>query len=278
MAAKLLFSACFGRKGCSKDSSENAANDHTANAQDPASGEEQRKGDPVLVELFTSQGCATSPEAELLISRLGSGDLPDDAPPVFILSYHVEYWDYLGWKDPYGSVQWTARQKAYVEALQQDTIYTPQVVVQGRAECFGTNEEAIVAEIGKAPQFPGPTMQATFERKTPETLQVSLSGPLRTKVDGKGMDIMVALYESKLVTEVGSGENKGRVVKNDFVVRMLEKMCTVRDVSAKKTVTGTVSFNLWEGFDSSRCGVVLFLQNASMQNFGCQRFQIPDSI
>ncbi|XP_031472623.1 uncharacterized protein LOC116244995 [Nymphaea colorata] len=277
MAAK-LFSACFGRKGCRKDSSDNAAKVHTANAQDPASGEEQRKGGSVLVELFTSQGCATSPEAELLISRLGRGELPDDAPPVIILAYHVEYWDYLGWKDPFGSMLWTARQKAYVEALQQDTIYTPQVVVQGRAECFGTNEEALLAEISKAQQFSGPTMQATFERKTPETLQVSLSGALRTKVDGKGMDIMVALYENGLVTEVSSGENKGQVMKNDFVVRVLEKMCTVRDVSAKKTVSGTVNFNLWDGFDSSKCGIVVFLQNPSMQNFGCQQFQLPDDL
>lgn len=67
-----------------------------------------------MVELFSSQGCATSLQAEMLISSLGRGDFQLDDTPVVMLAYHVDYWDYMGWKDPFGSSQWTVRQKTYV--------------------------------------------------------------------------------------------------------------------------------------------------------------------
>lgn len=123
-------------------------------------------------------------------------------------------------------------------------------------------------------------MQATFERLTSdsESLQVSLTGSLRSKVDNQGVNIMVALYESGLVTNCPAGENKGRVLSNDYVVRKLEKLCTVKDISPKKNVSGTVTFPLWEGFNSSKCGVAVFVQNNSHHIFGSQNFQLPDNI
>lgn len=112
----------------------------------------------MLVEMFTSQGCATSPAADLVLSRLGRGDFQLEVP-VVLLAFHVDYWDYVGWKDPFGSSQWTVRQKAYVEALGLDTIFTPQVVVQGKAQCVGNDENALVSAITSAPRFPAPTFQ-----------------------------------------------------------------------------------------------------------------------
>ncbi|KAI3441572.1 uncharacterized protein J3R85_002167 [Psidium guajava] len=239
--------------------------------------EEQRRGGAVLVELFSSQGCATSPEAEMLISRLGRGDFELEVP-VIVLAHHVDYWDYVGWKDPFGSSQSTVRQKAYVEALRLDTMFTPQVVVQGRAQCMGTDQEGLLSAITSAPRFPAPTFQATFQRPSPDTLQVSLSGALRSKVDGGGVNVMVALYESGLVTDISKGENKDRVLSNDFVVRRLDKLCSVKDVSAKKTVSGTVSFPLWEGFNGSKCGIAVFLQNSGHQIFGSQNISLPHNV
>ncbi|KAJ8764670.1 hypothetical protein K2173_007757 [Erythroxylum novogranatense] len=222
-------------------------------------------------------GCKTSPEAELLVSRLGRGDFALEAP-VIVLAFHVDYWDYMGWKDPYGSSQWTVRQKAYVEALKLDTMFTPQVVVQGRAQCVANDEEPLLSAIMNAQRFHCPAFQATFQRPTSDTLQVSLSGPLRSKIDNNGVNIMVALYESGLVTDCPRGENKGRVLSNDYVVRKLEKLCTVKDISAKKVVSGTVNFSLWEAFNSTKCGLVVFVQNNSHQIFGSQSFQLPDTI
>ncbi|KAK3424272.1 hypothetical protein EUGRSUZ_F01074 [Eucalyptus grandis] len=262
--------ACFGT------SSRRAVHEKQAATAD-MSAEEQRRGGAVLVELFSSQGCATSPEAEVLISRLGRGDFELEAP-VIVLAHHVDYWDYVGWKDPFGSSRSTVRQKAYVEALRLDTMFTPQAVVQGRAQCVGTDQEGLLSAIASAPRFPALTFKATFQRPSPDTLQVTLAGALRSKVDSQGVNIMVALYESGLVTDIPKGENKDRVLSNDFVVRRLEKLCAVKDVSAKKTVSGTVSFPLWEGFNSSKCGMAVFVQNSGHQIFGSQNFSLPHNV
>ena len=271
MAPRLL--SCFGKGN--RDSS--SKNQNHANVTVDVSAEEQRRGGALLVELFSSQGCATSPAADLLVSRLGRGDFQLEMP-VIILAFHVDYWDYMGWKDPYGSSQWTVRQKAYVESLKLDTMFTPQIVVQGRTQCVGNDEEALLSSIVNAPRFPAPTFQATFLRPTPDSLQVSLSGALRATVDHNGVKVMVALYESGLVTDCPRGENKGRVLSNEFVVRKLEKLCTVKDISAKKTVSGTVNFALWEGFNGSKCGVAVFVEDNSHQIFGSQSIQLPDTI
>lgn len=92
------------------------------------------------------------------------------------------------------------------------------------------------------------------------------------------MDVMVALYESGLVTDCDGGENKGRMLNNDYVVRRMEKLVSIKDVAAKKIVAGTVEFALWEGFNAAKCGVLLFVQDESLQTFGVQQIQIPDTI
>lgn len=273
MAPRII--SCFGKSG---RSSRSGKNDAAATADETA--EEQRRGGdgPVLVELFSSQGCKTSPEAELLISRLGRGDFNLDQP-IIVLSFHVDYWDYMGWKDPYGSSQWTVRQKAYVESLQLDTMFTPQIVVQGGAHCVGNEEDNLLSNIASAPRFPTPNFQANIQKPTPETLQVSLSGQLRMKIDHQGANIMVALYENGLVTNCPKGENRGRVISNDFVVRRLEKLCSVKDTSAKKNISGTINFPLWETFISSKCGIALFVQqNSSHHIFGSQKFDLPNDL
>ena len=151
------FFTCLTGGGKTKDSSAREAEEEGAVVAASA----------VVVELFSSQGCKTSPEAELLMSRLGRGDFGLNRP-VIVLAYHVDYWDHMGWKDPYGSSQWTVKQKAYVEALKLDTLFTPQVVVQGQAHCLGNEEEALLSAIGSASPFPAPTLQVTI--KSPQTL------------------------------------------------------------------------------------------------------------
>ena len=154
MAPRLL--SCFGKR----NSDSFSKNQNHANVTVDVSAEEQRRGGAVLVELFSSQGCATSPAAELLVSRLGRGDFQLEMP-VIALAFHVDYWDYMGWKDPYGGSQWTVRQKAYIESLKLDTMFTPQIVVQGRTQCVGNDEEALLSSIVNAPRFPSPTFQVS---------------------------------------------------------------------------------------------------------------------
>ncbi|KAK1679489.1 hypothetical protein QYE76_040337 [Lolium multiflorum] len=253
------FLACFGRGSA------------TASAPDPA--EELAPG-PVLVELFSSQGCAASPDADAVAARLAQ----DSAGGVVVLGFHVDYWDYRGWKDPFASSAWTVRQKAYVEALRLDTLFTPQVVVQGRADCVGTEHDKLALAVRDAPKYPSPAFKVTFQRPNPTTLQASFTGPLRARVEGGG-SVMVALYESGVVTDCGRGENKGKALLNDHVVRRLEKLAAVRDgASAKKTVSGSVQFPLWDGFRPTKCGVVVFVQNAALQVLGVQHLDLPDKV
>ncbi|PON55867.1 Thioredoxin-like fold containing protein [Parasponia andersonii] len=273
MAPRLF--ACFGKSALLASPKVAERSGGTADV----AAEEQRRGGAVLVELFSSQGCATSPEAELLVSRLGRGDFGEmGLPPVVVLAHHVDYWDYMGWKDPFGSSLSTVRQKAFVEALNMDTMFTPQVVVQGKAHCVGNDETALLGLIRDAARFPAPTFQATFQRPSPDSLQVSLTGALRTKIDGHGATVMVALYENGLVTDCNRGENKGCILSNDFVVRKLERLCTVKDISAKKTLSGTVNFPLWEGFNASKCSLAIFVESTSHQIFGSQNFELPNDI
>lgn len=158
MGRRLL--ACFGKGGSSSGGAKETQA-HEKNATADVSAEEMRRGGAVLVELFSSQGCKTSPEAEILVSRLGRGDF-ELGVPVIVLAYHVDYWDYMGWKDPYGSSQWTVRQKAYVEALNLDTMFTPQLVFQGRVQCQGNDQDGMLSAIANAPKFPAPSFQVSM--------------------------------------------------------------------------------------------------------------------
>lgn len=161
MAPRLF--ACFGR-GASSSSTTTDKPASSPDLHDTAdqAAEEQRRGGAVLVELFSSQGCGTSTDAEAIASRVGRGDLGLDDVPVVVLAWHVDYWDYRGWKDPFGSSVWTVRQKAFVESLQLDTLYTPQVVIQGRTQCLGTDENSIADAARAAPRFPSPAMKVDF--------------------------------------------------------------------------------------------------------------------
>uniref|UniRef100_A0A7N0UZE1 Uncharacterized protein n=1 Tax=Kalanchoe fedtschenkoi TaxID=63787 RepID=A0A7N0UZE1_KALFE len=272
--ARGIFS-CFGRPSFFPRTT-TASSSSSATADE--SSEEARRCGPVVVELFSSQGCATSPVAELVVSRLARGDF-DLEMPVVVLAYHVDYWDYAGWKDPFGSSLWTVRQKAYVEALRLDTMFTPQVVVQGRSHCLGNDEEALLATINAAPRFPALAFQATFAMTEPQTLQVSLTGSMRSKAGTDEANVMVALYESGAVTDCPGGENKGKVLSNDFVVRKLEKLCSVEDIMiGKKSVNEVVNFSLWEGFNRCKCGAAVFVQNSQHHVFGSQSFKLPDNL
>lgn len=150
MAPRLL--ACLGKPSWSERSK----------ATTDVAAEEQRQGGAVVVELFKSQGCTTSPEAEVLASRLGRGDF-ELGIPLILLAHHVDYWDDMGWKDHFGSSLSTVRRKAYVEALGLDTMFTPQVVVQGRTHCTGTDQETLLASIASAPRFPAPMFQVKIQ-------------------------------------------------------------------------------------------------------------------
>jgi hypothetical protein len=206
----------------------------------PATQQEE----PVLVELFTSQGCSSCPPADKLLRSINERTDVE----VIALSFHVDYWDYIGWRDPYSSKQATRRQQAYAAQIAQGRAYTPQLVVDGQAHVLGSNARDAVSAIEGAHKRPssGVRLATSVLRKDKKSVRLDLG--VQGKVSGKRL--YLALYESGLVTKVRRGENAGRKIRNDYVVRHL--------VEVK---TGESTITLDPSWDAEQLGVVAFAQD-----------------
>ncbi|MDO8975299.1 thioredoxin family protein [Reyranella sp.] len=170
---------------------------------------------PWAVELFTSQGCSSCPPADALLGRLSM------RPDIVALAFHVDYWDYIGWRDPFASRETTERQRAYARVLKQRYVYTPEMVVDGIGHDTGRDRAPIEALLAKA--------QARSPRRATPTLSRSIGGPLTIKLDtfpleGRTADVTLAIYDRRHTTPVKSGENQGRMIENFNVVRQLERV------------------------------------------------------
>ena len=170
-------------------------------------------GTPVLVELFTSEGCSSCPSADQLLARLAA----DQAVPgalVVPLSLHVDYWNHLGWKDQFSSPRYTKRQCAYAARFgNPGRVYTPQMVVDGRTGLVGSDEREARRAIGESAREPKASV-----RVSPST-----TGAAHVTVAGApgGADVFLAVLEDGIVSEVTRGENAGRRLAHTSVVRDL---------------------------------------------------------
>ncbi len=214
---------------------------------------------PVVVELFTSQGCSSCPPADRLLTRLGED--PRFAGRVLPLSFHVDYWNYIGWQDPFSSARWSARQNEYAHAFRSDRIYTPQVVVNGRTECVGSEEGAVVSRISAAlGQAPAGEVKLTVAPQGGGPVKVGVDARIARAGARHGLDVLVALYQTGLDTPVKAGENASRVLHNDYVVRRLEKAFTVPAAPGSER-SGEVTLPVDPSWNRNALGVVAFLQD-----------------
>ncbi len=153
---------------------------------------------PVVVELFTSQGCSSCPPADALLGELAR------RRDVLPLGFHISYWDSLGWKDPLSSPGSTERQKAYARRFTDGRVYTPQIVVDGTSEMVGSDRAAVMDALrGVRPAAIAPVSFADDRRS------VAIGGGA-----GRG-EIVLVRFVQRRTTNVGAGENTGRVA-NDF--------------------------------------------------------------
>ena len=177
---------------------------------------------PVLVELFTSQGCSSCPPADEALAQLAA--LPAGERAVIPLAFHVDYWDRLGWRDPFSSAAWSDRQRRYAAAMGSNRVYTPQLVIGGSAECVGTDTrrlDQLVATTAAAPERA--TVSLRLEAHGRDSWKVAVSGERRRASDAPPAEVLVALFEDGLDTPVGRGENANRNLHNDRVVRHLAR-------------------------------------------------------
>jgi hypothetical protein len=214
-----------------------------------------------VVELFTSQGCSSCPPADRLFSKLARD--PKYGEKVILLSFHVDYWNRIGWKDPYSSSRWSQRQQLYAaKTFHTNRIYTPQVVVNGRAECVGNQEGAVKDRIASAlAAEPAGRVSLALDPPTPDGhLRVKLGAKLAKGAGTGDLDLWVAVYESGLSTEVTAGENSSRTLRNDRVVRRLEKAFTL-PAAAGSQKSGELVLGLDKRWKVEDLGVAAFLQD-----------------
>jgi hypothetical protein len=177
---------------------------------------------PVLVELFTSEGCSSCPPADALLARL-LHDQPIPAANIVVLSEHVDYWDSLGWRDRFSSHQLTERQSAYAQRFRTDGPYTPQMVVDGTDQFVGSDSSRALRSIAQAARTPklALTLSPITVQNGNATGQVSAaptSSPLSKA------DLYAALVEVTASTRVQRGENGGRTLQHVSVVRALQRI------------------------------------------------------
>ena len=165
------------------------------------------QGTPVVVELFTSQGCSSCPPADALLTELAGRE------GVIALALHVDYWDYLGWKDVFGRPGNTARQRAYAKAAKSRSVFTPQMVVQGAERVKGHNAERILAEIARYGQRPAEA-ELDLERDG-DTLSIQLAP---TGAETGPADIHLVRFLPSAEVAIEAGENAGRTVTYSNIV------------------------------------------------------------
>ncbi|MFL6291485.1 MAG: DUF1223 domain-containing protein [Thermoanaerobaculia bacterium] len=212
---------------------------------------------PVVIELFTSQGCSSCPPADRLLSRLAADPALRDR--VIPLSFHVDYWNYIGWTDPFSSKRWSERQQGYARAFRSNRIYTPQLVVSGRSGLNGADEAGARKRIAEA-LAAGPAGRVTLSvEPSPDRLKVKVGAKLSRAAEGP-LDLWVAVYETGLATKVGAGENASATLHNDYVVRRLEKALTLPG-TAGAADSGEVVLGLDRRWKREKLGVAAFLQD-----------------
>ena len=181
---------------------------------------------PVIVELFTSEGCSSCPAADAVLARLDRTQ-PVSGARIIALSEHVDYWNNLGWVDPFSSPQFRARQNDYAAAFGVDSVYTPQMVVNGRAEFVGDDYGRASAEIAKAANQTlaairlEPIRNAKDRDVVDLTVHVTDLPAVRVsaKKDGAPVQVFLAITEDNLSSDVPRGENAGRRLRHAAVVR-----------------------------------------------------------
>jgi hypothetical protein len=212
---------------------------------------------PVLVELFTSEGCSSCPPADALLSKLDRQ--PADGAELIVLSEHVDYWNHLGWKDPYSSHFYSERQSAYADRLGLSSIYTPQMIVDGSMEFVGSSarsvHEAFVQALG-APKIPVRLSSIALEQADILRAHIETEA-LTDSFASHEAEVYVAVALNHAESQVSRGENDGLRLAHTAVVRTLSKIGTVQ---LGQSFAQDVQLKLVPGSDPHNLRLIVFLQ------------------
>lgn len=202
----------------------------------------------VVIELFTSQGCSSCPPADRL---LGSYANRED---IAALSFHVDYWNKLGWKDPFSDHAFSQRQENYASAFGTNGVYTPQIIINGQKEMVGSDEHKIAVEVKQFKKEQS-LYQIIIDEIKIDNNKVSITYSLKGKFNNSVVN--VALVQNKITTSIKAGENEGVTLTNYNVVRNFK---TIDSFTAKKNAT---TIDLVSGTNKREFSIILFLQDVS---------------
>ena len=203
---------------------------------------------PVLVELFTSEGCSSCPPADQLLARIQKAD-----PNAVVLSEHVTYWNGIGWRDPFSSQDSTERQTNYVQRMGLSSNYTPQMVVNGRYEFVGSDAGAAAQALHQAAA--GTTVPLTISDLKAAHNHVAFS--LQTGTVDKDVQLLVVLAQDEGIEHVANGENGGRTLRHVQIARTIRQIARVKNGSA---YAGIVSLEVPQAIGGEGWHLVAFLQ------------------
>jgi hypothetical protein len=216
---------------------------------------------PVVVELFTSEGCSSCPPADRLLARLDQ-EQPVPAAEIIPLELHVDYWNRLGWADPFSSNAFSARQYGYADAFGGASVYTPQMVVDGRAELVGSDERRARQAVARAAQEVKANVEVGFAENPPAAdatrLRVRVTG--LSAVSGSDTpEVLLAVTQDNLAVDVPRGENAGRRLSHRAVVRRLEPLGRARPSDGVAFTAETI-IRLEKDWRREDLRVVVFVQ------------------
>jgi hypothetical protein len=215
---------------------------------------------PVVVELFTSEGCSSCPPADILLQRLVAQQ-PAAGAEIIALEEHVDYWNHDGWTDPYSSSEWTDRQRAYTTLIKKD-VYSPELVVDGHSQFVGNNPHQAKLEIEKAAS--GPKTEVAITAATPEAngsqrFTVSV-GKLVGSTGGDVAEVWLAVTEDGLHSSVSRGENAGHVLQHVATLRSLHKIGAADPNGASASFAGEPVVKLDKRWNVENLHVTVFVQ------------------
>jgi hypothetical protein len=216
--------------------------------------------EPVVVELFTSEGCSSCPPADALLSALDKLQ-PFGIAHIIAIEEHVDYWDQQGWKDPFSSASWTARQAEYVGPLHTGNPYTPQIVVDGEAGFVGSNSALARRDIEKEAASSKAKVEISevspVENRS-ATFKISVE-KLRSSTPKDTPEVVLALTESGLHSSVKAGENEGKELSHSPVLREL-KVIGVVGKNGQDSFTGQQAVKLDSKWNVQNLRAVAFVQ------------------
>src|SRR3984957_18872376 len=229
-------------------------------------------GAPVVLELFPSEGCSSCPPADALISELGAS-----SKSVIPLAYHVDYWNHLGWADPFSSRQWSERQSDYARAMNLDGEYTPQMVISGAWQCGGSDagsiERAVSAAHATSPRG-RISIQTSLAAAGSRKLQVKVNAQLLSSAGPGRLVVMLAIYENGLVSKIGAGENGGREINYDYTVRKLLPAFEL-DATQPGSFVQEMTIDLDPSWSLEHLGVAAFIQDPTSLRIDGASAQYP---